>query len=214
LLGWDEIDVWVNHELAEQGELAVEQRLIEDNLVGRNLHRLDQVRCYRRLGELAQQTPEQRLRSHQRGRLRDVIGARLGMSGRTLERYLRVLEAPKEVQDAFRAGQISLVNASKVPGLPREVQDLLADDIRSGIDANQAVTARLAGRAPDQFHAGLARFIRSLGRNVAALEGQVSQVRSLADADIDVLERAQELIGQILRQVRKEDRQNRKRRKA
>src|SRR4051812_29695207 len=37
LLGWTEIDVWVNHELAEQGELAVEQRLIEDNLTRRNL---------------------------------------------------------------------------------------------------------------------------------------------------------------------------------
>src|SRR5438445_9711668 len=46
VLGWDEIDAWVNHDLADQGDLAVEQRLIEDNLARRQLDRLDQVRCY------------------------------------------------------------------------------------------------------------------------------------------------------------------------
>jgi ParB-like chromosome segregation protein Spo0J len=122
LNGWEEIDVWVNHDLAALGDLAAEQRLIEDNLVGRKLDRLDQVRCYRRLVEMAPQTPADQRRDHQRGRLRDVIGDRLGISGRTLERYLRVLDAPVEVQDAFRAGRISLVNASKVAGLPHEVQ--------------------------------------------------------------------------------------------
>src|SRR5947209_18154020 len=111
---WDEIAVWVNDDLAAQGEGAVEQRLIEDNLARRNLDRLDQVRCYRRLVEMAQDTPHDQRRSHQLGRVRDVVGSRLGMSGRTLDRYLRVLDAPREVQDAFKAGDISLVAAAKV----------------------------------------------------------------------------------------------------
>ena len=161
-LGWDEIDVWVNRELAEHGDLAVEQRLIEDNLARRNLDKLNLVRCYQRLNEMANDTPEERLRYHQRGRIRDVVGVRLGMSGRTLERYLRILDAPREVQDAFRAGRVSLVNASKVAGLPKEAQEQLAANLRGGADAKHAVAARLTGREMDPLDATVGAFIRGL----------------------------------------------------
>lgn len=63
-LKWEEIDVWVNHELAAQGDQAVLQRLIEDNLARRNLDRLDQVRCYKQLVDMAPQTPDGQRRSH------------------------------------------------------------------------------------------------------------------------------------------------------
>jgi len=202
MLRWEEIDVWVNHELAAQGDLAVEQRLIEDNLTRRNLDRLDQVRCYKRLVEMARETPEQRRRSHQRGRLRDIVGSRLGISGRTLERYLRVLNAPREVQDAFKAGQISLVHASKVAGLPIKVQQQLAADLRADADPKQAVQARLAGRKPDPLDATLGTFIRSLERNVEALEGHVTHVPSLSVYDTSILERAHRLIEQVLHQAK------------
>src|ERR1700677_1599122 len=82
LLGWSEIDGWINYELATQGDLAVEQRLIEDNLARRHLTKLDQVRCYKRLQEMVDETPSARLRTHQKGRLRDIVGQRLCMSGR------------------------------------------------------------------------------------------------------------------------------------
>lgn len=87
------------------------------------------------------------------GRLRDVIGNGMGMSGRTLDRYIRVLDAPREVQDAFRDGKISLVNASKAAGLSNEVQQQLATDLRSGTDPKLAVAARLEGRKPDPLDA-------------------------------------------------------------
>ena len=202
LLGWEEIDAWVNHELAGQGDLAVEQRLIEDNIVGRNLDRLDQVRCYRRLVEMAPEIPSERRRDHQQGRLRDVIGERLGMSGRTLERYVRVLETPSEVQDAFRAGRISLVNATKVAKLPKEAQEQLAADLRSGMNPKQAVAARLAGRTPDAFVAVFGPFLRGLARYVPAVQPHAGRVTKLAPLERTVLEEAQALIGQILRQAK------------
>ncbi len=201
MLGWDEIDVWVNHELAAQGDLAVEQRLIEDNLARRNLDKLDQARCYRRLHEMANETPDQRLRHHQRGRIRDIVGSRLGMSGRTLERYLRVLDAPREVQDAFRAGQVSLVNASKVAGLPKEVQQQLADELRAGADPKKTVTARLNGRKMDPLDESVGAFIRSLQRNVDAAEPHADQVESLHPFDVAILERARALIAKLLHQA-------------
>jgi ParB-like chromosome segregation protein Spo0J len=202
LNGWDEIDVWVNHELAKQGPLAVEQRLIEDNLVGRKLDRLDQVRCYRRLVEMAPDTPAEQRRDHQHGRLRDIIGDRLGISGRTLERYLRVLETPAEVQDAFRAGRISLVNASKVAGLPLEVQQQLAADLRAGTDPKQAVAASLAGREPDPFEAVFGPFLRGLARYVPAVQPQADRITKLAPGEVAVLQDARALIGQLLRQAK------------
>jgi hypothetical protein len=201
-LGWEEIDVWVNDELAAQGDQAVEQRLIEDNLVGRKLDRLDRVRCYRRLHDMAPQTLDGPRRSHQLGRLRDVIGDRLGMSGRTLERYLRVLDAPREVQEAFSAGRVSLVNASKVAGLPQKVQSQLAEDLRGGADPKVAVAARLAGRELGPLDAVLGPFIRSLQRNTEGLQPYAAQVKSLHPYDVGILERARRLIGQILRQAK------------
>jgi ParB-like chromosome segregation protein Spo0J len=202
LLGWEEIDVWVNHELARQGERAIEQRLIEDNIVGRKLHLLDQVRCYRRLVEMAQDTPAEQRRDHQRGRLRDVVGERLGISGRTLERYLRVLDTPSVVQDAFRAGRISLVNASKVAGLPQEAQQQLAEDLRAGANPKQAVAASLAGRTPDPFEAVFGPFLRGLARYVPAVQPQAGRITKLAPGELTVLENAQALIGQLLRQAK------------
>jgi hypothetical protein len=171
--------------------------------VGRKLDRLDQVRCYQRLHEMARQTAPGHWRSHQVGRLRDVVGRRLGISGRTLERYLRILATPHEVQDAFQAGQLSLVNASKVAGLTGDLQQQLAADLRSGAPPQQAVATRLAGRAPDPFDAAVGTFIRSLQRNVGALEKHVDQVQALCKNDQAILEQAQMLIAQILRQVKK-----------
>ncbi len=201
MLGWDEIDVWVNHELAELGDLAIEQRLIEDNLARRNLDKLDQVRCYKRLNEMANDTPEPRRRSHQLGRVRDVVGSRLGMSGRTLERYLRILDAPREVQDAFRAGQVSLVNASKVAGLPKDVKQQLADDLRAGADPKKAVPARLTVRKADLTNTALGGFLRSLERNVDALEEEAERVVWLPPMDVANLKRTHAFIGRLLRRV-------------
>jgi ParB/RepB/Spo0J family partition protein len=209
ILGWDEIDVWVNGELASQGNLAVEQRLIEDNLARRNLDPLDQVRCYKRLNDMCYDTPDERLRHHQRGRVRDVVGSRLGMSGRTLERYLRVLDAPREVQDAFRDGRVSLVNASKVAGLPKESQEQLAADIRAGADAKTAVAARLTVRKADPPATALGNFLRSLERHVDALEGEAERVVWLLPNDIANLGRAHALIGRLLRRVAKRPLQTR-----
>jgi hypothetical protein len=125
------------------------------------------------------------------------------MSGRTLERYLRVLDAPREVQDAFRSGRVSLVDAGRVAGLPAEAQKRLAADLRAGADPVQAVAARLAGKAPDPLHDALDTFFNSLERNLQALEPHVDQVRSLHPINVSTLERAQSLIGQLLSRVRK-----------
>ena len=63
LLGWKEIRCWVRHDLAEQGDDAVEHRLIEANFHRRQLGPLDKARCYRRLMELERDRPRPTARS-------------------------------------------------------------------------------------------------------------------------------------------------------
>ena len=201
LLRWDEIDVWVNHELADQGEHAILQRLIEDNIARRQLDRLEQVRCYKKLGELAPETPLNQKRSHQLGRLRDVVGARLGMSGRTLDRYIQVLDTPHEIQKAFRDGRLSLVNACKVAGSSPHVKEQIVADIRAGINPKVAVQARLQNREPDPLDATLGTFIRILERNVGPVETEIENIPSMCKYDISILKRAKGVIEKILNKV-------------
>ncbi len=54
------------------------------------------------------------------GELRDRIGESLEMSGRNLDRYLRVLETPLEIQIGVRDGQLNLVPASRIASLSVE----------------------------------------------------------------------------------------------
>jgi hypothetical protein len=136
-----------------------------------------------------------------------------------LERYLRVLDAPKEVQDAFRAGRVSLVKASRVACLPQKALEKLATDLRAGADPKRAIAAHRAGPAIDPRDAALGTFVRSLERNVEAMQGRAGGVRSLSAYDTQILGRAHDLIGQILKQVkgqkprRNRDKPPRKRRK-
>jgi hypothetical protein len=85
-------------------------------------------------------------------------------------------------------------------------------------DPKQAITARLAGRNHDPPDHALGTIVRSLQRNVEKLVGHVGKIRSLSVYDTLVLERAHDLIGQVLRQVKsapkkRQGRQKGKRRK-
>jgi hypothetical protein len=55
LLGWKKVDCWIRDDLAEQGEVAIEGRFIEDNLNRRHLTKLAIARAYLHLRELQQE---------------------------------------------------------------------------------------------------------------------------------------------------------------
>jgi hypothetical protein len=82
------------------------------------------------------------------------------------------------------------------------VQQQLAADLRDGANPNQAVAASLAGREPDAFEAAFGPFLRSLNRYVPAVQPHAGRVPTLAPGERVVLESAQALIGQLLRQAK------------
>jgi len=132
LLGWDEVAVWVRDDLKSDAD--VELRLIEDNDNRRQLTPLGKARLAKRRWELQGKSSKRG-----EGLLRDQLGKILDMSGRNLDRYLRVLEAPIEVQQALDRKQLPLVEAKKVAGLARDVQEKIAEQIRNGEPPREVV---------------------------------------------------------------------------
>ena len=132
IVGWEEIEVTVRDDLAAQGAEAVERRLIEDNLDRRQMGPLAVAKCCRAL-KLLRRPGRKRLYDAEKGELRDQIGRRLGVSGRTLDRYLRVVEGtPREVRHAVEASLLPVTTAEKVAGLAKAQQEEIAKEIREG----------------------------------------------------------------------------------
>jgi ParB/RepB/Spo0J family partition protein len=176
LLGWPQVDVWVRHDLAAQGADASERRLIEDNLNRRQLQPLELARCYKRLKEMGRSFG---LCQRDKAELRDQIGKKLGMSGRNLDRYLRVLECtPQEVQDAVSAGSLAVTLAEKVASLSRAEREKVAAEIRAGEDPSEVVRrhVRPARTTHKKAKDAVNAFLLALGRGVNDLAGRVDQI--------------------------------------
>jgi ParB family transcriptional regulator, chromosome partitioning protein len=197
-LGWTEITVWVREDLAND-PAAAEKRLIQDNLNRRQLGPLALARCYKRLKELDNRHTGV-LSACARHDLRDQIGKRLGVSGRTLDRYLRVLDGtPAEVQAAVEAGALPVTLAEQVADLGKELRAEVAEEIREGGDPGKVVRRFL--KKKDNRHKlprdAKAAFIKSLQRGLADLDGRVEQVCWITPEEQETLRQGQELVKQL-----------------
>jgi ParB-like chromosome segregation protein Spo0J len=157
-LGWEQVRVWIRSDLTD--ELAVEKRFIEANLNRRQMTKLEMARAY-----VAMKDTERRQRAKQRfgdscklpplikqrDDLRNVLGKLFGCSGRTLDRYACVLNAPIEVQQAFQRGELKLEEAGRVALYSESRQQQIAERIRSGEDAKQVVETLAKKRERRKF---------------------------------------------------------------
>jgi ParB family chromosome partitioning protein len=139
VLGWTEIDAIV---LDTIDEAVIERRLIEDNLARRQLGFIAQLRLYEALKREALGRP----RSSDPGALRDWLAKLTGVKrcGRTMERWLRILDTPREVQDAVDAGLITRSDALRVLKLSVDDRSRLAAEISAGGDAREVVARFLS----------------------------------------------------------------------
>jgi ParB family chromosome partitioning protein len=203
LLGWTEINVWVRWDLADD-PAAAERRLIEDNLNRRQLTPLELAACYRRLKQLAQYDPGGPLLDYERGDLRDRIGKRLGVSGRSLDRYLRVLDAPQEVRAAVAAGKLAVTVAEKVVGLTTKQRAEIAEELRAGGEPREVVRRFLnaAPRRARNANDATKLLVRALTRARADLCGWVEEVRCITARDEEALRDGERLIRRLLEQGR------------
>lgn len=209
--GWDEIDAIIRHDLAEQGELAVEQYMVKDNFLRRQLSPLQRARSALLLRELAQRRRNEggQLDRYERAVirestcLRDEIGGMLGLSGREVSRLLRVLETPPEVQAAFDAGYLSLVLADKIAGLDDVKQKTLAQAIR-GADDTTAVAQRFIAEADGKPVAVMPvyrKLLKAVSSAIEVLSDRIDEIE-VRDAQVaehvETLRRAEPLFRQLI----------------
>jgi len=203
LLGWTAIAVWVRDVLADD-VVAAEKRLIEDNLNRRQMGPLGLARCYRHLKEL-EKAWGGRLPDSEHRELRDRIGMRLGVSGRTLDRYLRVLDTPQEIQDAVAADRLPVTVAERVAGLPNTTQAQIATEIREGGDVGKIVRRFLAAPSSRIRNANDVKdvLVRALERAAKDLNGRVGEIRWVTDRDEAAFQKMISLIREIRAQGRR-----------
>lgn len=176
-LGWTEIDVIIRHDLAAQGDDAVEAHFIRDNFTRRQLTPLGRARCLQRLIEVEGKIPKWNGNA-KREALKTEIGKRLNMSGRNVARYLLVLDTPPEVQQAFDTGKLRLVEAGRVSLLAKAKRQALVQRIEAGEDVVKAVKDALAASptdcdSPDR---SFVRLVVALNREIGNLGQRVGEI--------------------------------------
>jgi len=129
-LGHEETTVLVRYDLVEADEWEVEAAFLACNANRQHRGAVLQARAALRMFEIEKKRPIAELGSDALGEARDRVGAVIGMSGRNLSRYFRLLRTPIEIQNAFRAGEVRLVVAERVADLDLRSQTRLAKRIR------------------------------------------------------------------------------------
>lgn len=177
-LGWTHVDVVVRHDLAKAGEAAAEEYFIKSNFLRRQLSPLGKARCIQRRMEIAEGCSAQKLMWLKRDELKQQIGDQMGLSARSVNRYLSVLATPVEVQHAFDAGLVKLTDAGRVAMLPAGDQAKIAARIQAGESAAAVVGEYLAkGAGQDDVHVAFRRLRSCLQREVDRIDGRVAEVR-------------------------------------
>jgi hypothetical protein len=119
------------------------------------------------------------LLAHEKPELRDRVRKAIGIAGRKLTRYLRVLETPVEAQRAFQAGTEPPVEAEKVAHLSITARDESALRIQGGEEAAVVIPRDLPvaggdiGSGRSAFH----RLVRHLRRGLENFEGRGAQLK-------------------------------------
>jgi ParB-like chromosome segregation protein Spo0J len=205
LLGKETARCRILHHLVDADEHEIVQYLIKDNLLRRQLTQLEQARLYRELLKLERK--EGGRNGDMKGDLRDHLAKQFGCSGRTLDRWVKVLDCPREVQDAFSRDELPLVTAGKVADLTKPVQRKIAKAIRDGGNPKEAVQEQLDAEGKGTLQSTdwlVTSFLRTLHRGVENLSSQKDfDLRFIKSSDLDVLKPAQKLIDRLFQESQK-----------
>ncbi len=197
-LGHEKIRCRVRHDLADASTADIATAMINDNVRRRQLSPLQEAR--------AMWTREQSVSAEQGYRLKktdltEKLAKKLGASERHARRYLRVLDTPREVLDAFERGSITLVLAEKVAKLEEAKLKQVAARLRMG-DSPRAVVEAACGEnkgrsssaerqlTVPEVTAGVARLANLLGGGKWIPPRQANALREAVDALVGVMARA------------------------
>jgi hypothetical protein len=207
LLGYVEHPVIVRYDLAEASLDEIEREFLCDNLMRRHQSKLAQARIYKRLLEIERAGREKRFT--RRGReiperplgieTRDLLARQFDVSGRTLDRWCRVLELPLEIQQAVENERLPLTVAAGLASLKRGEPEKVAAEIRGGMEPRKAV-AKHTPKPPraDDANKSIDELMKALIRAHKSLPGQLSAVtRTPGKEGLQVLSNAKSLLDDV-----------------
>ena len=201
-LKWNEIDVIVRHDLAKAGVKAQDRYFISDNLIRRHSSPLGRARCLHHLMEIETDSRAGALSWEGKEALKKQLGERLNLSARSVSRYLLVLAAPPAIQNAFDAGELTLVQAGKVALLEKQKQREIAQRIKAGESARSVVASFLPQPSKSKHQKvgdAVRSLIRGLERALNDLDGRLEKVVTAHVADHRaVLEQTTPLVEKLL----------------
>jgi hypothetical protein len=201
--------VLVRDDLKDADAATVEAEFLKYNYTRRQLHPLDKARIAQRLYLLERRRKTvSSLSSTEAPAMRDRVGKALNMSGRNLDRYLRVLETPLAVQNAVRDRRLTLVLGARIASLKKTAQEEIANDIGGATDSEQITEivsryltlpdSRRHRKANDAAHS----IAVALERGIEDLDGRVDQVgTSVIREKLDTFRQAYSVIAQLLKKV-------------
>lgn len=203
-LEWQEIDVIVRHDLVAH-DTAAALFVIADNTHRRQMGPLELAFAYRALQEIERQDPSKRSCGGIRVDLRDRVAIHFKKSGRQLDRYVRLLELPAAVRGAISRRQLPVSTAEKLFLLSEDDRQLVAAQIDRGRDP-KPIIGRMVRALPkaQNYFVSLAPLLKCLGKQVPKLEHCTGKLVIPNSEQIDLLERAQSIIAEIIRHSRKE----------
>ncbi len=112
------------------------ERLIGDNIHRRQLSRLDVAKLYAAM----KNEPH-----HEAGKLRDYLASVVGgVTGRSLDSYLKILEAPVEIQAAWDQRQLTSAQVQRVIAATPAQQRQIINRIKQGMSPKLAVSQSLS----------------------------------------------------------------------
>jgi ParB-like chromosome segregation protein Spo0J len=195
------LDVIVRYDLADD-PVRADREFLEDNLLGRQLSNMQKARGYLALLEVHKKEPRDPL-APRANPLRQLADE-LGVSQKTVKRYVDAARGPLEVQVAFDRREVKLEHAARVGRLSREEQELMAEAIRNGESA-MTVVARYVGtpvrkknRTAEQFQ----HLMRTLDA-AAVLDGQpLPEDIIVGEPELDTLDKGRRLIDGLDNSIR------------
>ena len=172
LNGEEKASVRIRYDLADAPLSEIRQYVIKENLARRQLTPLGQARAVRKLYEAEKNRESDKLTGREAEQARDRVGDLVGMSGRNLNRYWRVLETPIAVQEALEQKAVSLKTAEKVADLPADVQQGIAKKIRHGRNPKEVIENYLGKNVsqPQTRKAAVSGSLRLLAKVTAEAE--------------------------------------------
>lgn len=202
LLGWTEVTVVVRFDLQEAGPAAAEAYFLEANEIRRQLGQLEHLAVIVRRHELEPKGSQRR----GQGEIREIIGAKLGMTGRHVSRMIKLLALPLAIRNAVDDQRITLKDAERCLDLDSQQLERVRHALERGGGVAEIIAESLASTtqtSPASFKIAnsirkqLLRCGRQLARNIAAVAESCGHrdVKALAQIETAVRRLRQRLIG-------------------